>query len=77
MRYMKKYTFIPWLRRQIDRDDDTGLFAYTIFSKESVPVFDGRTRLALEQFMFAHLNNREAWKRFSDAIEEYKQYAIN
>ena len=70
---MKKYTFIPWLRRQIKREDPIGDLARDTFDPSGN--FKGRTRLALEQHMFSYASTCDAaWETLNRAFDEFKIY---
>ena len=68
---MKKYRFIPWLRRQVERDDPIGDLARDTFVNRSDA---GRSLLSLEKYMFGHHAIPEAWDALEKAKKEYKEY---
>jgi hypothetical protein len=69
---MKKYRFIPWLRRQVKRDDAIGDLARDAFVSSSDA---GRSLLSLESHMFGHHASPKAWDALEEAKKEYEEYA--
>ena len=70
---MKKYTFVPWLRRQDFREDEVGKLSFFIFRGRN---FAGLSKKEVERFILKCAgSSTKFWDAFCRAQDEFRVYS--